>query len=120
MAFMINNGFENKCIVEFSKDFSNELVLKKNNKTGMLTYYKNTKILFTKDKEILDDEVDGKIKTSWLNNEICTITYENNKGDLKVFVATYGGDASQGYYYVSMHFWVIGRIFHNMEKKLIL
>lgn len=101
MAFMINNGFENKCIIEFSKDFSNELVLKKNNKTGMLTYYKNTKILFTKDKEILDDEVNGKIKTSWLNNEICTITYENNKKDLEVFVATYGGDASQGYYYVS-------------------
>ena len=38
IAFMVNNGFESKSIIEFSKDFSNELVLKKNNKTGVLTY----------------------------------------------------------------------------------
>lgn len=101
IAFMVNNGFESKSIIEFSKDFSNELVLKKNNKTGVLTYYKNTKLLFVKGEEILDDEVDGKIKTSWLNNDICSITYENKDGSLEVFVATYGGDASKGYYYVS-------------------
>lgn len=63
IAFMINNGFENKWIVEFSKNFSNQLVLKKNNETGEITYYKNTKILFAKDEEVFSNEVEGPIKT---------------------------------------------------------
>ena len=102
MAFMINNGFENKWIVEFSKDFSNELVLKRNNKTGEITYYKNTKILFAKDKEIFTNEVESPIKTQWLTNDICSITYKNKDGNLEEFVATYG-DRGNGisYYYVA-------------------
>ena len=36
-AFMLNNGFKNKCIVSFSSDFSNELVLKQNKETGETT-----------------------------------------------------------------------------------
>ena len=99
---MINNGFENKWIVEFSKDFSNELVLKRNNKTGEITFYKNTKVLFAKDKEIFTNEVEGPIKTQWLTSDICSITYKDKDGNLEEFVATYG-DRGNGisYYYVT-------------------
>ena len=102
IAFMINNGFENKWIVEFSKDFSNELVLKRNNKTGEITFYKNTKVLFAKDKEIFTNEVEGPIKTQWLTSDICSITYKDKDGNLEEFVATYG-DRGNGisYYYVT-------------------
>ena len=102
IAFMINNGFENKWIVEFSKDFSSQLVLKKNKKTGEITYYKNTKVLFAKDEEIFSNEVEGAIKTQWLTNDICSITYKNKDGNLEEFVATYG-DRGNGisYYYVT-------------------
>ena len=102
ITFMINNGFENKWIVEFSKDFSSELVLKKNNQTGEITYYKNTKVLFAKDKEVFSNEVEGPIKTQWLTNDICSITYKDKEGTLNEFVATYG-DRGNGisYYYVT-------------------
>lgn len=102
LAFMINNGFENKWIVEFSKDFSNELVLKRNNKAGEITYYKNTKVLFAKDKEIFTNEVEGPIKTQWLTNDICSITYKDKNGMLNEFVATYGERGNGiSYYYVT-------------------
>ena len=100
VAFMINNGFENKWIIEFSKDFSSELVLKRNKKTGEITYYKNTKGLFVKDEEILSNEVE-EIKTQWLTNDICSITYKDKKGNLQEFVATYGDRGNgRSYYYV--------------------
>lgn len=34
IAFMCNNGVERECIVSFSSDFSNEVVLKKEKDTG--------------------------------------------------------------------------------------
>lgn len=99
VIFMINNGFENMWIVEFSKDFSSELVLKRNKQTGEITYYKNTKVLFVKDEEIFSNESKGLIKTQWLTNDICSITYEDKNGILQEFVATYGDRGNGISYY---------------------
>lgn len=99
VIFMINNGFENKWIVEFSKDFSSELVLKRNKQTGETTYYKNTRVLFVKDEEIFSNESKGLIKTQWLTNDICSITYEDKNGVLQEFVATYGDRGNGISYY---------------------
>lgn len=101
VAFMINNGFENKWIVQFSKDFSSELVLKRNKQTGEITYYKNTKVLFVKDEEIFSNEAKGPIKIQWLTNDICSITYEDKNENLQEFVATYG-DRGNGISYYSV------------------
>ncbi len=101
VAFIINNGFENKWIIEFSKDFSSELVLKRNKQTGEITYYKNTKVLFVKDEEIFSNEAKGPIKTQWLTNDICSITYEDKNENLQEFVATYG-DRGNGISYYSV------------------
>lgn len=101
VAFMINNGFENKWIVQLSKDFSSELVLKRNKQTGEITYYKNTKVLFVKDEEIFSNEAIGPIKIQWLTNDICSITYEDKNENLQEFVATYG-DRGNGISYYSV------------------
>ena len=98
IGFMINNGFENEWIVEFSKDF-HELVLKKNNATGEIQYYRTTKILFAKNEETLSNEAEGKIKTQWITNDICSVTYEDAKGNLNEFVATYEGREGADSYY---------------------
>lgn len=90
LAFMINNGFENKCIVEFSNNFSNELVLKKNNETGRITYYKDAKLLFATSEQEFSTQVEGVIKTQWLAEDICNITYKDREGTLREYVATYG------------------------------
>lgn len=102
IVFMINNGFNDKWIVEFSKDFSSELVLKRNKQTGEITYYKNTKVLFAKNEEILANNVEGPIKVQWLTNDVCSITYKDQEENLQEFVATYG-DRGNGnsYYYVT-------------------
>ena len=102
-AFMLNNGFKNKCIVSFSSDFSNELVLKQNKETGETILYKNAKLfIFAKPKEKFSYAVEGKIKHQWLVNDVCSITYKDKDGKLREFVATYG-DRSNGisYYYVT-------------------
>lgn len=102
VAFMINNGLENRCIVDFSSDFSNQLVLKQNKKTGATTIYKNAKILFARPKEQFSYEVEGKIKRQWLEKDICALTYTDKNGNIREYVATYG-DRSNGksYYYVT-------------------
>lgn len=102
-AFMLNNGFKNKCIVSFSSNFSNELVLKQNKETGETILYKNAKLfIFAKPKEKFSYAVEGKIKHQWLVNDVCSITYKDKDGKLREFVATYG-DRSNGisYYYVT-------------------
>ena len=103
IAFMFNNGFKNKCIVSFSSDFSNELVLKVNKDTGAIRLYRNPKLfLFAKEKEQFEYELDGEIKRQWLETDICVITYKDKDGNLREFVVTYG-DRGNGisYYYVT-------------------
>ena len=103
ISFMCNNGFKNKCIISFSNDFSNELVVKTNKNTGAIKIYRNQKFfLFAKEKEQLDYELDGKIKKQWLTNDVCGITYKDKNGILQEYVVTYG-DRGNGisYYYVT-------------------
>lgn len=91
ISFMCNNGFKNKCIISFSNDFSNELVVKTNKNTGAIKIYRNQKFfLFAKEKEQLDYELDGKIKKQWLTNDVCGITYKDKNGILQEYVVTYG------------------------------
>ena len=103
IAFMCNNGLKNKSIVSFSKDFSNELVLKISKDTGAVKLYKNTKLfIFAKENEQFDYEVTGKIKKQWIENDICGITYKDKNNRLREYVVTYG-DRGDGisYYYVA-------------------
>lgn len=102
IAFMCNNGLKNKSVVSFSKDFSNELILKINNDTGSIKLYRNAKLfIFAKENEQFDYELKGRIKKQWIENDICGITYKDKNNKLKEFVVTYG-DRGDGvsYYYV--------------------
>ena len=103
IAFMCNNGLKNKSVVSFSKDFSNELIIKINNETGLIKLYRDTKlIIFAKEKEQFDYELTGKIKKQWIEEDICGITYKDKNNKLRAFVVTYG-DRGDGisYYYVA-------------------
>ncbi len=102
IAFMINNGFNRQSIISFSSDFSNQLVLKRDRKTGETYFYRQGKVLFAKPSEQFSYAVEGKIKTKWLTTDICSITYKDANDNLREFVATYGdrGDGNS-YYYVS-------------------
>ena len=103
IAFMCNNGFDNRWLVSFSSDFSNQLMLKINNDTGAIKLFRNQKFfLFAKEKEQFQYEVEGEIKQQWLTNDICALTYEDQDENLREFVVTYG-DRGNGisYYYVT-------------------
>lgn len=102
LVFLFHTGLENKCIVEFSKDFKHQLVLKQNRKTGEVKIYKNAMLLFARPKEQFNATVTEDIKTQWITNDTCTLTYQDTKGKLHQYVATYG-DRGDGisYYYVA-------------------
>ena len=100
---MCNNGLKNKSVVSFSKDFSNELILKIDKDTGLIKLYRNTKLfIFAKEKEQFDYELTGKIKKQWIEKDICGITYKDKNNKLREYVVTYG-DRGDGisYYYVA-------------------
>lgn len=103
IAFLCNNGLKNKSVVSFSKDFSNELILKINNDTGSIKLYRNAKLfIFAKENEQFDYELKGRIKKQRIENDICGITYKDKNNKLREFVVTYG-DRGDGisYYYVA-------------------
>ena len=103
IAFLCNNGLKNKSVVSFSKDFSNELILKINNDTGSIKLYRNAKLfIFAKENEQFDYELKGRIKKQWIENDICGITYKDKNNKLREYVVTYG-DRGDGisYYYVA-------------------
>lgn len=99
IVFMLNNGIQNKSIISFSNGFSNELVLKQNRDTGATTFYRSKFIIFARKQEQFGEEANGKIKTQWLTSDICSVTYKNNSGDLRVFIATYGDRENSISYY---------------------
>lgn len=103
IAFLINQGIDNKCIVSFSKDFSNELILKINRNSGAIKLYRNAKLfLFAKQKEQFSCESEGRIKKQWLTGDICGITYQDKEGILREYVVTYGDRGNNiSYYYVA-------------------
>lgn len=90
LAFTINNGLKNKCIISFSSDFSNQLVLKQNKETGETVFYRNAILLFAKPNITFSYPSVGKIKKQWLTTDICSVTYKDLEGNLHEFVATYG------------------------------
>ena len=124
IAFMFNNGFKNKCIISFSSDFSNELVLKANKDTGAIRLYRNQKLfLFAKENEQFEHELDGEIKKQWLEKDICAITYKDKDGNLREFVVTYG-DRGNGisYYYVTTALignWQVSTQYGNATQMLV-
>ena len=124
IAFMFNNGFKNRCIISFSSDFSNELVLKANKDTGAIRLYRNQKLfLFAKENEQFEHELDGEIKKQWLENDICAITYKDKDGNLREFVVTYG-DRGNGisYYYVTTALignWQVSTQYGNATQMLV-
>ncbi len=104
MAFLFNDGLDNKCIVSISKRFENEFVLKVNKKTGEAIYYRDAKyFIFAKPKETLEYEVKNKVKCQWLETDICSVTYKDRGGKLQCFVATYGSRDGKysGYHWIS-------------------
>ena len=103
LAFFINNEANTKNYISFSKNFSNQVVLKLDEITGNIKYYRDFKFfIFTKPKEDLEYEAKDKIKLQWLTNDICSITYEDKNNNLREYVATFG-DRGNGisYYYVT-------------------
>ena len=101
LLFFFNDGLENKCIVDFSSNFSNQVVLKQNRKSGVTTLYKNAMVLFARPKENFSYSVKGDIKVQWLEQDICSLTYMDVDNKIREFVVTYG-DRGNGisYYYV--------------------
>lgn len=102
ILFGINNTSKTTSIIDFSKNFSNILVIKQDKFDGKATVYKNLKfIVFARPKDNLEGGVNGKIKTHWITSDICCVTYIDNKDMVREYVATYGdrGDGSS-YYYV--------------------
>lgn len=122
LAFLLNNGLDNECIVSISKDFKNELVLKKDKETGMTMYYRNVKFfLFAKPKEQLAYEVSGKIKYQWLEDDICSVIYRDRDKQLRAFVATYGvrEGGTSSYYNIVTSIrgdWQFGNQYNNLVK----
>lgn len=95
IAFLFDGGLENKCIVSFSKNYSNELIIKKNRKTGNMVLYRYNKFfIFAKPHRTLEYGANGKVKTQWLARDICAITFEDTDGQLREYVATYGERAN--------------------------
>ena len=118
IAFLCNNGLKNKSVVSFSKDFSNELILKINNDTGSIKLYRNAKLfIFAKENEQFDYELKGRIKKQWIENDICGITYKDKNNKLREFVVTYG-DRGDGisYYYVANALLVNWQVFTRNGK----
>lgn len=100
IAFMINNGFDNKCIVSFSKDFSNEVVLKVEKSSGTIKLYRYPKgFLFAKEKEQFSYELKGRIKVQWLTTDICGLTYKDKNNNLREYVVTFGTRSDDLSYY---------------------
>lgn len=98
-VFMFNRGFENKCIVDYSEKFSNQLILKQNKSTGKTVLFRQYYYFFAKEKEQLPDEASDQIKTHWLTEDVCSVTYTNAKGKLCEYAATYGDRGSGISYY---------------------
>lgn len=124
IAFLCNNGLENKCIVSFSSDFSNELVLKTNKNTGSINLYRDAKVfLFARKKEQFNYELKGKIKKQWLTNDICGLTYTDKDGKLREFVVTYGARGhSESYYRVAAAItgnWQVFTQYGNATQMLV-
>ena len=103
LIFMFHNGFQNHCIVSFSGNFSNGLVLKQNKETGLATlYYSPRFFIFATPNEELPNVIDGNIKHQWLTNDTCNLTYMDTDNTIRDYIATYGSrEGVSSYYYIT-------------------
>ena len=100
LVFMFNTGLNNKCILSFSSNLSNGLVLKQNKETGLTTLYNNPKVfLFATSKEELPQTIEGSIKHQWITKDTCSLTYKDKNNITREFVVTYGSREGQSSYY---------------------
>ena len=100
LVFMFNTGLNNKCILSFSSNFSNGLVLKQNKETGLTTLYNNPKVfLFATPKEELPQTIEASIKHQWITKDTCSLTYKDKNNITREFVVTYGSREGQSSYY---------------------
>ena len=100
LVFMFNTGLNNKCILSFSSNLSNGLVLKQNKETGLTTLYNNPKVfLFATPKEELPQTIEGSIKHQWITKDTCSLTYKDKNNITREFVVTYGSREGQSSYY---------------------
>ncbi len=90
-SFMINNESTTNTIIDFSNNFSHELVIKLDSSTGNAVVYKDIRLfIFARPKLQLPYEIKGDIKRQWLTNDICSVTYTDKDANLREYVATYG------------------------------
>lgn len=92
-----------RSVISVSPDLKYTVTVKINKNNGVATFYRNPKLfLFAKPKENLQSEVSGEIRTVWLENDICSLTWQDFSDNINTFVATYGtrGDTTS-YDYVS-------------------
>lgn len=101
IVFMMHNGFDRQCIVDFSSTFSNVVILKRNKETGETTLYKNYFLLFAKQREQFSYPVNSKIIRNWLTDDICLINYQDSNKKIRAYVATYGDRGNGNYYNVA-------------------
>lgn len=86
-------------IIRVSPDRSATLILKYREDTGRLTLYRPFFPYLAMEREILPFPADGEIKTQWLTNDICAVTYQDGQGDLHQYAATFG-DRGNGISYL--------------------
>lgn len=100
--FAIYTAGQSKSMVEFSPGLKQVLVLKETADSGKVRVYRSRNILFVRPGDELPYTVSNKIKTQWLAEDVCAVTYEAQEDkQTHQYVATYG-DRSDGisYYYV--------------------
>lgn len=104
IIFMKNNVSKRLCIVDFSNNMKSQLVLKVDEDSGKINYYRDSKLLlWAKKHSSLEYATRGDIHYYWLEDDICVLVYKDNDKFLRSFVATYGTRSeskSISYYYV--------------------
>ena len=116
LCFMINNTLNTTSIIDFSNNFSHELIIKLDKETGSAVVYKDIRLfIFARPKLQLPYEIKGDIKRQWLTNDICNVTYTDKDANLREYVATYG-DRGNGVSY-SYVFNVLQGDWLTLEKE---
>lgn len=78
-------------ILKISPDFKRMMVLKRDEASGRVTIYKNQILWFARPSDQFPYTVEGELKTQWLANDICAVTYYSpDDGEIHQYVATYG------------------------------
>jgi transcriptional regulator with XRE-family HTH domain len=110
-TFIIGNTLTNdQTIYSLSPRFTSQLVLKQNKETGKLQDYHYTFLCFGKKSNEMSANKDLDIDTKWLTGDCNLVTYRDNDGQEKTYVATYG-ERGNGISYYN----VIGSMYGNWQ-----